>query len=118
MLRLLVKLRAGAAVGRASRYERQGRLLAALDEHKRGLSLLSIAHAARDEIEACSFMMFVVDIERLASRLEQPGASVEQLEAAVRFIQEYRAEVGQLSRDLREWLPRLQERIRCAGGAG
>jgi hypothetical protein len=118
MLRFFVSLRAGAAVGRASRYERQGRKLDALNEYKRGLSLLSVAHATRDEIEACSFAGFVVDIERLAPQLDQPGASVEDLRAAVRFIEQYRAKVGPVSEDFFKWLPHLQERVRCAGGAG
>ena len=82
MRRFLTGIRASMALGRASRFDARGRLDAALGEYERGMALIGVSRARRDEGLGAIFAVLVVGAESLACRLGKRGPGIAELVVA------------------------------------
>jgi hypothetical protein len=80
--------RASAALGRAIRFERQGRADDALREYKRGLSIIGVSRARHESLISSTFTMLALYAESLASRRHLTGLTHAELTTTLALILE------------------------------
>jgi hypothetical protein len=108
----IASIRAGAAVGRASGFERKGLLAEAVMTAKDGLSGLRQPYVNRSSPpEGAALASLTIILERLSEKANADGAEVTDLEDSLSFLKRLPSHEGIQADDLRSWIPYLEAKL-------
>ena len=108
----IAALRASAAVGKASKLERQGRLPEAMQASRLGLSELRRPYVNRFSApEGAALSSLTTILERLAHQTSSPGADVADLKDSLAFLRALTSAEPIENGDLRSWIPYLEGKL-------
>lgn len=108
----IAALRASAAVGKASKLERQGHLPEAIQAARLGLSELRNPYVNRFSApEGAALSSLTTILERLAHQTSSPGAEMADLKDSLEFLKALNSTEPIENGDLRSWIPYLEAKL-------